>query len=159
MDRNHFKIQCMCVYLEISVNTWSFKNCSTQHIQFDFYSNTRNVPRNFTFPNEILSEISLSEEQKAARNFNDMWTIGASKYRRKFAFFEMSHNFGKFCRNLLSLILHSTEGFEKKKLFFRISTIFSDNELQMCCKHIKPGSKAKCEMIFRSIKRGILSLC
>ena len=28
MDRNHFKIQCMWVYLQISVNTRSFENCS-----------------------------------------------------------------------------------------------------------------------------------
>ena len=128
MDRNHFKIQCVCVYLEISVNTRSFKNCSTQHIQFDFYSNKRNVPRNFApqinccakfrFPKRNFKRNFVVRGTKCqakfstlAPNFNDMGTIGASKYRRKFAFLEISYHFGRHCRLR-----------KKKKLFFRIST-------------------------------------
>ena len=89
IDRNHFKIQCVCVYLEISVNTRSFKNCSTQHIQFDFHSNKRNVPRNFTpqinccakfrFPKRnfkrnfvVRGTKSQAKFRTLARNFNDM---------------------------------------------------------------------------------------
>ena len=53
----------------MAVSTRSFKNCSTQHIQFDFYSNKRNVAQNLAFPDEILSEISLSVERNAKRNF------------------------------------------------------------------------------------------
>ena len=56
MDSNHFKIQCVYVSLEISVNTRSFKNCSTQHIQFVSTQTTK-------------SEISLAMEQNAKRNF------------------------------------------------------------------------------------------
>ena len=140
LDRNHFKIQCVCVYLEISVNTRSFKNCSTEHIQIDFYSNKRNVPRNFTpqihccakfrFPKRnfkrnfiVRGTKSQAKSRTLARNFNDMRTIGTSKYRRKFAFFEMSHNFGKFHRNLLSLILHSTVDFEKKTFLSNINNL------------------------------------
>ena len=47
-------------------------------------------------------------EQNAIRNFNATGTIGAWKYRREFAFFEIPHNFGKFPRNSLSLLLHNT---------------------------------------------------
>ena len=144
IDRNHFKIQWMCVYLEISVNTRTFKNCSTQHIQFDFYSNKRNVPRNFApqinccakfrFPKRNFKRNFAVHGTKCqakfhtlARNFNDMGTIAASKYRGKFAFFEISHNFGKFRRNLLSLILHSTVDFEKKTFLSNINNLATMN--------------------------------
>ena len=144
IDSNHFKIQWVCVYLEISVNTRTFKNCSTQHIQFDFYSNKRNVPRNFApqinccakfrFPKRNFKRNFAVHGTKCqakfhtlARNFNDMGTIAASKYRGKFAFFEISHNFGKFRRNLLSLILHSTVDFEKKTFLSNINNLATMN--------------------------------
>ena len=74
----------------------------------------------------------------------------SSKYRT------ISANFVEIRRNSLSLLLHSTVEFEEN---FSIEyQQFSDNELQICCKNIKPGSKAKCEMIFTSIKRGILTV-
>ena len=52
----------------------------------------------------------------------------------------MSHNFGEFRRNLLSLILHSIVDFEKKNFSFEYQQ-FSDNDFRY------------------AIKRGILSLC
>lgn len=129
MDRNHFKIQCVCVYLEISVNTRSFKNCSTHNSYLfhphsvwfllqqtkcstKFRSPRRIGERNFApqinccakfrFPKRNFKRNFVVRGTKChakfrtlARNFNDMGTIGAPKYRRKFAFFEISHNFGK----------------------------------------------------------------
>jgi len=125
------KFRCVCVYLEISVNTRSFKNCST-HNSYLFHPcsvwfllQQTKCSTKFYSPNKLLREILLTQTKFWAKfrclwnkmpceishvctNFNDMGTIGESKYRRKFAFFEISHNFGKFRRNSLSLLLHNT---------------------------------------------------
>ena len=44
----------------------------------------------------------------SAPHFANIRTTVSSKYHGKFASFEISHNFGKFHRNSLSLLLHST---------------------------------------------------
>ena len=112
------RLRCVCVYLEISVNTRSFKNsCSTLN-SYLFHSNSfwfllqqttcstkffaccakfrfskGNFVRNFAYPNEILSEISFSVEQNAMQNFARLREISMIwEYWRKFAFFEISHN-------------------------------------------------------------------
>ena len=97
MDRNHFKIQCVCVYLEISVNTRSFKNCSTQHIQFEFYSNKRNVPRNFAPQINCCAKFRFPK-----RNFKRNFVVRGTKCQAKFCTLARNFNdifyFGRHCR-------------------------------------------------------------
>ena len=127
----------LCVYLEISVNTHLKIVLHTTLIYSSTFS-LITTPTNemcheisphhtkFCSPNKLLREISLFSERNFwrnfvvcgtkchakfrtfARNLNDMGTISALKYRRKFTLFEISDNFREIRQNLLSLLFHST---------------------------------------------------
>ena len=124
-EKSEFSSIFRCTYcshiIEIRANVrnfaWHFVPRTTK-----FRSKFRLGKRNFAHGTKCQAKF-----RTLARNFNDMGTIAASKYRGKFAFFEISHNFGKFRRNLLSLILHSTVDFEKKTFLSNINNLATMN--------------------------------
>ena len=78
----------------------------------------------------------------SARSFANIRTIVSSKYRGKFASFEISHNFGEFHRNSLSLLLHSTvhalQWLQRNNELYEKVTINLENidhELSNLCDH------------------------
>ena len=85
------------------------------HIQFDFYPNKRNVPRNFARQINCCAKFRLPK-RNATGNFARLHEISMNygnnrciEMSTKIRFLRnKSHNFGKFRRNSPSLLLHNT---------------------------------------------------
>ena len=91
-------------FIPLSVSDWLIrKHHPIRDDQTKFCLPKRNFKRNFV----VSGTKCHAKFRTFAQNFNNIGTIGTSKYRRKFAFLEISYNFGKFRRNSLSLLLHS----------------------------------------------------